>query len=137
SGRPRARSAIAIGTWRRIRGRKASSKRIRARLLDKGGGRAAGQRNRASRRLARIAVPGERRGTRRSLQGTPMADRLPLQEGIERMRFREGYAKPVWMEPAGVYQVTIDLEATSNVFLKGHRLRVQVSSSNFPWWTGT
>jgi putative CocE/NonD family hydrolase len=57
-----------------------------------------------------------------------------IQEGIQRMRFREGFAKPVWMEPAGVYQVTIDLEATSNVFLAGHRLRVDLSSSNFPRW---
>jgi putative CocE/NonD family hydrolase len=57
-----------------------------------------------------------------------------IQEGIQRMRFREGYDKKVWMEPQGVYQVTIDLEATSNVFLAGHRIRIDVTSSNFPRW---
>jgi putative CocE/NonD family hydrolase len=57
-----------------------------------------------------------------------------IQEGIQRMRFREGYAKKVWMEPGGVYKVEIDLEATSNFFKPGHRIRVQVSSSNFPRW---
>jgi putative CocE/NonD family hydrolase len=36
------------------------------------------------------------------------------------------------MEPGRVYQVTVDLQATSNVFLPGHRIRVEVSSSNFP-----
>jgi putative CocE/NonD family hydrolase len=57
-----------------------------------------------------------------------------IQEGIQRMRFREGYQKTVWMEPNGVYKVEIDLEATSNFFRPGHRIRVQVSSSNFPRW---
>jgi putative CocE/NonD family hydrolase len=36
------------------------------------------------------------------------------------------------MEPNGVYRVEVDLQATSNVFLPGHRIRVEVSSSNFP-----
>jgi putative CocE/NonD family hydrolase len=57
-----------------------------------------------------------------------------IQEGIQRMRYREGYDRKVWMEPEQVYQVTIDLEATSNFFKPGHRIRVQVSSSNFPRW---
>ena len=39
---------------------------------------------------------------------------------------------PSFMEPGGVYRVEVDLQATSNVFLPGHRLRVEVSSSNFP-----
>jgi putative CocE/NonD family hydrolase len=57
-----------------------------------------------------------------------------IQEGIHRMRYREGYHKKVWMEPDQVYKVEIDLEATSIVFKPGHRIRVQVSSSNFPRW---
>jgi len=36
------------------------------------------------------------------------------------------------MEPGTVYEITIDMTATSNVFLPGHRIRVDVSSSNFP-----
>jgi len=57
-----------------------------------------------------------------------------IQEGIQRMRFREGYDKKVWMEPGGVYKVEIDLEATSNYFKPGHRIRVDITSSNFPRW---
>jgi putative CocE/NonD family hydrolase len=36
------------------------------------------------------------------------------------------------MNPGGIYKFTIDLWATSNVFLKGHWLRLEISSSNFP-----
>jgi putative CocE/NonD family hydrolase len=57
-----------------------------------------------------------------------------IQEGIHRMRFREGYHKKVWMEAGGIYKVEIDLEATSNYFKPGHRIRVDVTSSNFPRW---
>ncbi len=55
-----------------------------------------------------------------------------LQEGIMRARYRDGYRTPRLMEPNGVYRVEVDLQATSNVFLPGHRIRVEVSSSNFP-----
>ena len=55
-----------------------------------------------------------------------------LQEGIKRARYREGYRTPKLMEPAGVYRVGVDLQATSNVFLRGHRIRVDVTSSHFP-----
>jgi putative CocE/NonD family hydrolase len=57
-----------------------------------------------------------------------------IQEGIHRMRFREGYGKTVWMAPGEVYPVTIDLEATSIFFKPGHRIRLDISSSNFPRW---
>ena len=40
--------------------------------------------------------------------------------------------KPVLMNPGEVYKFTIDLWATSNVFRKGHKLRLEISSSNFP-----
>jgi len=55
-----------------------------------------------------------------------------VQEGILRARHREGFDKKVWMKPNEVYEVTVDLEATSNYFAPGHRIRVEVSSSNFP-----
>ena len=62
----------------------------------------------------------------------PDGTALNLQEGIKRARYRDGYRKPTMMEPGGVYHVEVDLQATSNVFLPGHRIRVEVSSSNFP-----
>jgi hypothetical protein len=55
-----------------------------------------------------------------------------VQEGILRARHREGFTKKVWMKPGEVYEVTVDLEATSNYFGPGHRIRIEVSSSNFP-----
>ncbi len=55
-----------------------------------------------------------------------------IQQGIFRARYREGFTKKVWMEKGGVYKVQIDLDATSNTFKEGHRIRVQVSSSDFP-----
>ena len=58
-----------------------------------------------------------------------------LTEGIIRARFRESiWEPPRLLEPGKVYEYTIDLHATSNVFLKGHRIRVHVTSSNFPMW---
>jgi putative CocE/NonD family hydrolase len=56
-----------------------------------------------------------------------------LDESIQRMRYRNGYDKPlVWMQPGNVYKVTLQPLNTSNSFAPGHRLRIEVSSSNFP-----
>jgi predicted acyl esterase len=56
-----------------------------------------------------------------------------LDESIQRMRYRDGYDKPlVWMAPGTVYKVTLQPLTTSNYFAAGHRLRLEVSSSNFP-----
>ncbi len=56
-----------------------------------------------------------------------------LDESIQRMRYRDGYDRPlVWMEKGKVYKVTLQPLNTSNYFAKGHRLRIEVSSSNFP-----
>jgi len=56
-----------------------------------------------------------------------------LDESIQRMRYRDGYDKPpVWMAPKQVYKVTFQPLTTSNYFAAGHRLRIEVSSSNFP-----
>ncbi len=55
-----------------------------------------------------------------------------LTEGILRVRYRESQETPTLITPGRVYKLTIDLWATSNVFKKGHTLRVEISSSNFP-----
>ncbi len=55
-----------------------------------------------------------------------------LDETIQRVRYREGYDKEVFMEKGKVYKVDLTPMATSNYFEKGHRIRIEVSSSNFP-----
>jgi uncharacterized protein len=55
-----------------------------------------------------------------------------LTEGIVRARYRESQEKPEFMNPGQVYKFNVDLWSTSNVFRKGHRLRLEISSSNFP-----
>jgi putative CocE/NonD family hydrolase len=55
-----------------------------------------------------------------------------LTEGIVRARYRDSQERPVLMNPGQNYKFTLDLWATSNVFRKGHRLRLEISSSNFP-----
>ena len=56
-----------------------------------------------------------------------------LDETIQRMRYRDGYDKPLaWMQPDKVYKVVLGPMVTSNYFETGHRIRIEVSSSNFP-----
>jgi putative CocE/NonD family hydrolase len=55
-----------------------------------------------------------------------------LTEGIVRGRYRNSQETPEPLKPNGIYKLTIDLWSTSNVFRQGHRLRLEVSSSNFP-----
>jgi putative CocE/NonD family hydrolase len=55
-----------------------------------------------------------------------------IAEGVIRARFRESLSNPTLITPGEVYGYTIDLWATSHVFKAGHRLRLEVSSSNFP-----
>jgi putative CocE/NonD family hydrolase len=55
-----------------------------------------------------------------------------LDETIQRVRFREGYDKEVFMEEGKVYKVELTPLSTSNYFAEGHQIRVEVSSSNFP-----
>ena len=55
-----------------------------------------------------------------------------LQDGIIRARYRTSAAEPSLIEPGRVYQYEIDLWSTSHVVKAGHRLRVEISSSNFP-----
>ena len=58
-----------------------------------------------------------------------------LDETIQRVRYREGYEAPVFMEPGEVYEVKLGPMSTSNFFAPGHRIRIEVSSSNFPRFT--
>jgi putative CocE/NonD family hydrolase len=56
-----------------------------------------------------------------------------LDETIQRVRWREGYEKPpVFMVPGKVYPIVLQPMTTSNWFGPGHRIRIEVSSSNFP-----
>jgi putative CocE/NonD family hydrolase len=55
-----------------------------------------------------------------------------LTEGILRARYRNSFTAPELLEPGTVYELTLNLWATANVFLPGHRMRLEVSSSNFP-----
>jgi len=56
-----------------------------------------------------------------------------LTDGIVRARFRDGSPANL-LEPGRPYAFDIDLWSTSNVFKTGHRIRLQVCSSNFPRW---
>jgi putative CocE/NonD family hydrolase len=56
-----------------------------------------------------------------------------LDETIQRVRYRNGFDKPLaWMEAGKVYKVTLSPMTTSNFFEAGHRIRLEISSSNFP-----
>jgi putative CocE/NonD family hydrolase len=55
-----------------------------------------------------------------------------LTEGILRARYRNSFTGPELLEPGAIYELRLNLWATANVFLPGHRIRLEVSSSNFP-----
>ena len=57
---------------------------------------------------------------------------MNLADTVLRMRYRNSWTEPEFMEPGEVYAIAIILPTTSNLFQKGHRIRVDVSSSNFP-----
>ncbi len=62
----------------------------------------------------------------------PEGFHLPLGDSIRRARFRDGYESEKLMEPGKIYAVQIELPPVSNLFKKGHRIRLDISSSNFP-----
>ena len=62
----------------------------------------------------------------------PDGKSIAIAEGEVRTRFRESQEKPTLLTPNKEYPVTIKLWGTSNQFKKGHRIRVHVTSSNFP-----
>lgn len=55
-----------------------------------------------------------------------------LDETIQRARYRDGYDKEVFMEDGEVYKLEMTPMSTSNYFKKGHQIRIEISSSNFP-----
>jgi putative CocE/NonD family hydrolase len=57
---------------------------------------------------------------------------LNIQEGALRMRYRDSFTDPQLMTPGEVYKASIDLRAIAYYLPPGHRLRLQISSSNFP-----
>lgn len=57
---------------------------------------------------------------------------MPVSEGIIRAKFREGLDKMKLLTPGQVYEYDIEMTGTANVFQPGHRIRVDITSSNFP-----
>jgi putative CocE/NonD family hydrolase len=57
---------------------------------------------------------------------------LPLEDSIIRARFRDGFDREELMNPGEIYEMQIELPPVSNRFVKGHRIRLDISSSNFP-----
>jgi putative CocE/NonD family hydrolase len=62
----------------------------------------------------------------------PLGFDLNIGDAIKRARYRDSLATPTFMKPGEIYPLTIDIYPTSNLFAKGHRIRVDISSSNFP-----
>jgi putative CocE/NonD family hydrolase len=57
---------------------------------------------------------------------------MNLTDGILRASYRDGYLKRTLLKPGEIYALTVRPYDTANVFKKGHRIRVDISSSNFP-----
>ena len=62
----------------------------------------------------------------------PSGFAMNLTDGILRVRYRDSWEQPSMMEPGRLYEIRVDAFPTSNLFAKGHRIRLDVSSSNFP-----
>jgi hypothetical protein len=62
----------------------------------------------------------------------PDGKAIHLCEGIRGARFRQSLENPTLVEPGKIYEYSINLWETSNQFKAGHRIRLEISSSNFP-----
>ena len=62
----------------------------------------------------------------------PDGSSMPISEGMLRAKFRAGLDKIKLLKPDEVYAYDIELTGTANVFKPGHRIRVDITSSNFP-----
>jgi putative CocE/NonD family hydrolase len=62
----------------------------------------------------------------------PNGNPLLVSDGIQRLRYRLSLDQPVFVKHNTAYQITVDAGVTSYVFAAGHRIRLEVSSSNFP-----
>lgn len=64
----------------------------------------------------------------------PLGYAMNLTHGILRLRFRDGYDSAKLMEPGVDYDVEVELFPTANLFAAGHRIRIEVAGSNFPFF---
>ena len=62
----------------------------------------------------------------------PQGFAMNLTDGIMRARYRDSWIEPRFMTPGEVYELTIEPFPTCNLFKAGHRIRLDISSSNFP-----
>ena len=62
----------------------------------------------------------------------PDGTAVNLNDGIQAVRFRDSLSQPSPIEPGKIYQYKINVWPTSNLFLRGHRVRLEISSSDFP-----
>ncbi len=62
----------------------------------------------------------------------PQGFAMNLTDSIVRCRYREGFDRDVFLSPGEIVEITIEPQAIGNVFAKGHRIRLDISSSNFP-----
>jgi putative CocE/NonD family hydrolase len=62
----------------------------------------------------------------------PQGFAMNLTDGILRCRYRDSFAEPSPLVPGRTYEITVEAPDTANLFLAGHRIRLDVSSSNFP-----
>lgn len=84
---------------------------------------------------ARVFVASDARDTDLSVRLSdvyPDGRSMLIADGTLRLRYRESLSEPVLLEPGKVYEVEVDLWSTSIVFARGHRVRVAVTSSNYP-----
>ena len=65
-------------------------------------------------------------------RGLPHGFPMNLTEGLLRVRYRDSWERPALMVPGEVYPISIELFPIANLFCRGHRLRLDISSSNFP-----
>jgi hypothetical protein len=65
-------------------------------------------------------------------QDYPRGYAMNLTDGILRVRYRDSWERPALMQPGQVYQVKVEAFPTSNRFMPGHRIRLDIASSNFP-----
>lgn len=57
---------------------------------------------------------------------------MNLTDGILRCRFRNSWSEPSLLEPGQIYEILVEAADTANLFKAGHRIRLDISSSNFP-----
>jgi uncharacterized protein len=65
----------------------------------------------------------------------PQGVAYDLTYGIARARYRDSYKNPTLLKAGQVYGLAVELQPTSNYFEAGHRVRIEVSSSNFPFFS--